>query len=181
MSGHGHSRAADGPLPAAERLKDGDTNYSPSQSITNYQIGVEACYKAPDPGEYFCFVEVNAARKQYAGRDVKFLLEMDVFQNGEQVAAGSLGGEFKRLAALGYDLRLANLQEQDDDLIITWPIAVGLFTEEQIRNFPVNSEYGYAFRFPTNPDGTPVQIEEPNLITAADVSSLPPTGTLSTP
>lgn len=161
--------------------KDGDTNYSPSQPITNYQIGVEACYKAPDPGEYFCFVEVNAARKQYAGRDVKFLLEMDVFQNGEQVAAGSLGGEFKRLAALGYDLRLVNLQEQDEDLIITWPIAVGLFTEEQIRNFPVNSEYGYAFRFPTNPDGTPVQIEEPNLITAADVSSLSPTGTLSTP
>ena len=33
----------------------------------------------------------------------------------------------------------------------------------------------------TNPDGTPVQIEEPNLITAADVSSLPPTGTLSMP
>ena len=161
--------------------KDGDTNYSPSQPITNYQIGVEACYKAPDPGEYFCFVEVNAARKQYAGRDVKFLLEMDVFQNGEQVAAGSLGGEFKRLAALGYDLRLVNLQEQNDDLIITWPIAVGLFTEEQIRNFPVNSEYGYAFCFPTNPDGTPVQIEEPNLITAADASSLPPTGTLSTP
>ena len=199
MSGHGHSRAADGPLPLKE-YKDGDTNYSPSQSITNYQIGVEACYKAPDPGEYFCFVEVNAARKQYAGRNVKFLLEMDVFQNGEQVAAGSLGGEFKRLAALGYeadvdlpermsrqgqleknDLRLVNLQEQDEDLIITWPIAVGLFTEEQIRNFPVNSEYGYAFCFPTNPDGTPVQIEEPNLITAADVSSLPPTGTLSTP
>ena len=161
--------------------KDGDTNYSPSQPITNYQIGVEACYKAPDPGEYFCFVEVNAARKQYAGRNLKFLLEMDVFQNGEQVAAGSLGGEFKRLAALSYDLRLVNLQEQDEDLIITWPIAVGLFTEEQIRNFPVNSEYGYAFRFPTNPDGTPVQIEEPNLITAADVSSLSPTGTLSTP
>ena len=85
------------------------------------------------------------------------------------------------MAALGYDLRLVNLQEQDEDLIITWPIAVGLFTEEQIRNFPVNSEYGYAFRFPTTPDGTPVQIEEPNLITAADVSSLPPTGTLSTP
>ena len=161
--------------------KDGDTNYSPSQPITNYQIGIEACYKAPDPGEYFCFVEVNAARKQYAGRDVKFLLEMDVFQNGEQVAAGSLGGEFKRLAALGYDLCLVNLQEQDEDLIITWPIAVGLFTEEQIRNFPVNSEYGYAFRFPTNPDGTPVQIEEPSLITTADVSSLSPTGTLSTP
>ena len=38
--------------------KDGDTNYSPSQPITNYQIGVEACYTAPDPGEYFCFLEV---------------------------------------------------------------------------------------------------------------------------
>lgn len=162
-------------LPLKE-YKDGDTNYSPSQSITNYQ------YKAPDSGEYFCFVEVNAARKQYAGRNVKFLLEMDVFQNGEQIATGSLGGEFKRLAALGYDLRLVNLQEQDEGLIITWPIAVGLFTEEQIRNFPANSEYGYAFRFPTNPDGTPVLLDDaPSAITAADVSSLPPTGTLATP
>lgn len=161
--------------------KDGDTNYSPSQPITNYQIGVEACYKAPDPGEYFCFVEVNAARKQYAGQDVKFLLTMDVFQNEKQVAIGDLGGEFKRLGALGYDLRIVNREEQEGDEIIVWPEVVGLFTEEQIRNFPVNSEYGYAFRFPTNPDGTPVQIEEPNLITAADVSSLSPTGTLSTP
>lgn len=161
--------------------KDGDTNYSPSQPITNYQIGVEACYKAPDPGEYFCFVEVNAAREQYAGQDVKFLLTMDVFQNEKQVAIGDLGGEFKRLGALGYDLRIVNREEQEGDEIIVWPEVVGLFTEEQIRNFPVNSEYGYAFRFPTNPDGTPVQIEEPNLITAADVSSLSPTGTLSTP
>lgn len=168
-------------LPLKE-YKDGDTNYSPSLPATDYQIGGEACYKAPDPGEYFCFVEVDAARAQYAGRNVKFLLEMDVFQNGEQVAAGSLGGEFKRLAALDYDLRLVNLQEQDDDLIITWPIVVGLFTEEQIRNFPANSEYGYAFRFPTNPDGTPVLLDDaPSAITAADVSSLPPTGTVSTP
>lgn len=161
--------------------KDGDTNYFPSQPLTNYQIGVEACYKAPDPGEYFCFVEVNAARERYAGRDVKFLLTMDVFQNEKQVAIGDLGGEFKRLGALGYDLRIVNREEQEGDEIIVWPVVVGLFTEEQIRNFPVNSEYGYAFRFPTNPDGTPVQIEEPNLITAADVSSLPPTGTLPTP
>ena len=167
-------------LPMKERA-DGIQYTSGSTIIKNFQVTGEACYKAPDPGEYFCFIEVNAARERYASRDVKFLLEMDVFQNGEQVAAGSLGGEFKRLAALGYDLRLVNLQEQDEDLIITWPIAVGLFTEEQIRNFPVNSEYGYAFCFPTNPDGTPVQIEEPNLITAADVSSLPPTGTLATP
>lgn len=174
--------AALGTVLYAGRIAPSDDEAENNQIVPGYDR-VESIdqYLPPRAGEYFCFVEVNAAREQYAGRDVKFLLEMDVFQNGEQVAAGSLGGEFKRLAALGYDLRLVNLQEQDEDLIITWPIAVGLFTEEQIRNFPVNSEYGYAFRFPTNPDGTPVQIEEPNLITAADVSSLPPTGTLSTP
>ena len=161
-------------LPMKERA-DGST------IITNFQGSGEACYVAPASGEYFCFVEVNAARERYAGRDVKFLLTMDVFQNEKQVAIGDLGGEFKRLGALGYDLRIVNREEQEGDEIIVWPEVVGLFTEEQIRNFPVNSEYGYAFRFPTNPDGTPVQIEEPNLITAADVSSLPPTGTLSTP
>lgn len=149
--------------------KDGGTNYSPSQPITNYQIGVEACYKAPDPGEYFCFVEVNAARKQYAGRNVKFLLEMDVFQNGEQVAAGSLGGEFKRLAALGYDLRIVNREEQEGDEIIVWPEVVGLFTEEQLQGFLADPAYGYMFSFPVDADGNLIRSDDPAVITGADI------------
>ena len=65
--------------------KDGDTNYSPSQPLTNYQIGVEACYKAPDPGEYFCFVEVNACKggcvngpAKTKGEETRFKAALDV-------------------------------------------------------------------------------------------------------
>ena len=86
------------------------------------------------------------------------------------MAVGDLGGEFKRLAALGYDLRLVNLQEQDGDVVTTWPIAVGLFTEEQIQNFPVNPTYGYTFSFPADLDGTPIHLDDaPSAITAAEI------------
>ena len=98
-------------LPMKERA-DGNQYTSGSTIIKNFQVAGEACYKAPDPGEYFCFIEVNAARERYAGQNVKYLLKMDVFQNGKQVAVGDLGGEFKRLAALGYDLRIVNREEQ---------------------------------------------------------------------
>ena len=156
-------------LPVQE-MADGNYNTAPGTIVNAYQHSGEACYKTPDPGEYFCFVEVNAAREHYAGRGVKYLLKMDVFQNGEQMAAGSLGGEFKRLAALGYDLRLVNLQEQDGDVVTTWPIAVGLFTEEQIQNFPVNPTYGYTFSFPADLDGTPIRLDDaPSAITAAEI------------
>ena len=138
---------------------DGQDNSAPDTIINMYQYEEEACYKAPDPGEYFCFIEVNKAREHYAGQEVKFLLRMDVFRNGESVGAGRLGGEFKRLGALGYDLRLVNLQEQDGDLIITWPIVVGLFTEEQLQNFPTDPAYGYTFSFPTDLDGSPISLE----------------------
>lgn len=149
-----------------------DSNYSPSQSITNYQ------YRAPNPGEYFCFVEVNAARAQYAGREVRFLLTFDLFENGHQITGAPIWQEVSRLKDLGYDLRFTPYIDGDGNR--TTSIVVGLFTEEQIQNFPANPTYGYAFRFPTHGDGTPIQLDEPNLITATVIPFLTP-GTVSTP
>ncbi len=126
-------------------------------------------YLPPRNGEYFCFVEVNAARERYAGQNVKYLLKMDVFQNGKQVAVGDLGGEFKRLAALGYDLRIVNREEQEGDEIIVWPEAVGLFTEEQLQSFPADPAYGYTFSFHVDIDGDPVRWDDPAVITGADI------------
>ena len=126
-------------------------------------------YMPPRAGEYFCFVEVNAAREQYAGRDVKFLLTMDVFQNEKQVAIGDLGGEFKRLGALGYDLRIVNREEQEGDEIIVWPEVVGLFTEEQLQGFPADPAYGYMFSFHVDIDGNLIRSDDPAVITGADI------------
>ena len=126
-------------------------------------------YMPPRAGEYFCFVEVNAAREQYAGRDVKFLLTMDVFQNEKQVAIGDLGGEFKRLGALGYDLRIVNREEQEGDEIIVWPEVVGLFTEEQLQGFPADPAYGYMFSFYVDTNGNLIRSDDPAVITGADI------------
>lgn len=126
-------------------------------------------YLPPCDGEYFCFVEVNAARERYAGQDVKFLLTMDVFQNGKQVAIGDLGGEFKRLAALGYDLRIVNREEQEGDEIIVWPEVVGLFTEEQLQSFPADPAYGYTFSFAMDTDGDLIRSDDPAVVTGADI------------
>ena len=126
-------------------------------------------YMPPRAGEYFCFVEVNAAREQYAGRDVKFLLTMDVFQNEKQVAIGDLSGEFKRLGALGYDLRIVNREEQEGDEIIVWPEVVGLFTEEQLQGFPADPAYGYMFSFYVDTNGNLIRSDDPAVITGADI------------
>lgn len=126
-------------------------------------------YLPPRDGEYFCFVEVNAAREQYAGQDVKFLLTMDVFQNEKQVAVGDLGGEFKRLAALGYDLRIVNREEQEGDEITVWPEVVGLFTEDQLQSFPADPAYGYMFSFYVDIDGNLIRSDDPAVITGADI------------
>ena len=155
-------------LPVQE-MADGNYNTAPGTIVNAYQHSGEACYKTPDPGEYFCFVEVNAAREHYAGRGVKYLLKMDVFQNGEQVAVGDLGGEFKRLAALGYDLRIVNREEQDGDEIIVWPEVVGLFTEEQLQSFPADPAYGYMFSFHVDIDGNLIRSDDPAVITGAEI------------
>lgn len=165
-------------LPLKE-YKDGDTNYSPSQPATDYQVDGEASYKAPDPGEYFCFVEVNAARAHYAGQEVRFLLTFDLFEDGHQITGTPIWQEVSRLKDLGYDLRFTPYIGADGNR--TTSIVVGLFTEEQIQNFPANPTYGYAFRFPTHGDGTPIQLDEPNLITATVIPFLTSTGTVTTP
>ena len=105
----------------------------------------------------------------YLNYILKYLLKMDVFQNVKQVAVGDLGGEFKRLAALGYDLRIVNREEQEGDEIIVWPEAVGLFTEEQLQSFPADPAYGYTFSFHVDTDGNLIRSDDPAVITGADI------------
>ena len=162
--------AALGTVLYAGRIAPSGDEAENNQIVPGYnQVGNGDQYMPPRAGEYFCFVEVNAAREQYAGRDVKFLLTMDVFQNEKQVAVGDLGGEFKRLAALGYDLRIVNREEQEGDEIIVWPEVVGLFTEEQLQGFPADPAYGYMFSFYVDTNGNLIRSDDPNVITGADI------------
>ncbi len=162
--------AALGTVLYAARIAPSGNEAENNQIVPGYnQLENGDRYMPPRAGEYFCFAEVNAAREQYAGRDVKFLLTMDVFQNEKQVAIGDLGGEFKRLGALGYDLRIVNREEQEGDEIIVWPEVVGLFTEEQLQGFPADPAYGYMFSFPVDADGNLIRSDDPAVITGADI------------
>lgn len=162
--------AALGTVLYAARIAPSGDETENNQIVPGYNQGENGDqYMPPRAGEYFCFVEVNAARERYAGRDVKFLLTMDVFQNEKQVAIGDLGGEFKRLGALGYDLRIVNREEQEGDVIMAWPVVVGLFSEEQLQGFPADSAYGYMFSFPVDTDGNLIRSDDPAVITGADI------------
>ena len=108
---------------------------------------------------------------------------MDVFQDGEMLYVNDLGGEFKRLGALGYDLRIANVEElEGGDQIIVHHIVVGLFTEEQLRNFDADPRYGYAFGCPASPDGTALSPADLGFRTSLDCltgHAAPPESALS--
>lgn len=136
--------------------------------IVNFKTSADSCYASPAPGEYFCFTEVNMARKAYAGKDVTFLLGFDVFKgNGESMRMEELADEYQRLADLGY--RLYYVEDhwtyygKGEKKYI--PVVVGLFTEEELSSFKASEKYGYAFHFETNGDSSPICIDEDNLVT----------------
>ena len=137
---------------AAKNLKT-----TPVPIITHYASdsfsGSQYQFLPPAAGKTLFYAGVENALTQY-GRQAKYLLTMDVFQDGEMLQVNDLGGEFRRLGALGYDLRIAAVEELDGDQIIVHHIVAGLFTEEQLRNFDADPHYGYCFGFPASPDGT---------------------------
>ena len=138
--------------------------------ISGFKSGslVDTSYATPVPGEYFCFIEVNEARKEYAGKDVSFLLSFDVFNSdGEQMSIEELNEEYQRLSDLGYKLYYVedHWTYYGDNQKEYSPVVVGLFTEDELTNFKASEQYGYAFHFETNGDGSSVSIDEENVVT----------------
>ena len=148
----------------------GDKAIKDETIISGFKSGslVDTCYATPVPGEYFCFIEVNEARKEYAGKDVSFLLSFDVFnRDGEQMSIEELGEEYQRLSDLGYKLYYVedHWTYYGDNQKEYSPVVVGLFTEDELTNFKASEQYGYAFHFETNGDGPSVSIDEENVVT----------------
>lgn len=129
---------------------------------------VDTNYVTPAPGEYFCFIEVNEARKEYAGKDVLFLLSFDVFNSdGERMSIEELSEEYQRLADLGYKLYYVedHWTYYGDNQKEYSPVVVGLFTEDELTNFKASDQYGYAFHFETNGDSSSISVDEENVVT----------------
>ena len=143
--------------------------------ITRCDGGANAayCYTAPDPGEYYCFIEVNTARQEYAGEDVLFLLAVDVFDaSGNELTGEELDEEYQRLAALGYQLyQTTHVAYIENGEAVRQPVTVGMFTEEQLSDFDADSDNGYVFRFVSNADGSLFSVSQDELI-AANVTDI---------
>ena len=138
--------------------------------ISDFKSGslVDSNYATPAPGEYFCFTEVNEARKEYADKEVAFLLSFDVFNNtGERMSIEELSEEYQRLADLGYKLYYVedHWTYYGDNQKEYIPVVVGLFTEEELSNFKASEQYGYAFHFETNGDSSSISVDEENVVT----------------
>ena len=136
--------------------------------IANYKTGemVDAQYPIPVAGECIFFYEVEQARKEYAGKEVQFLVSFKIYNGNDVLEGEALEAEYQRLADLGYKLyhvedhwtyRAGGVKEYI-------PIVVGLFTEEQFANFEANEMYGYTFCFETNGDGSAITVDEENAI-----------------
>ena len=148
----------------------GDNAIKDGSVISDFKMNstVDTSYTTPAPGEYFCFIEVNEARKEYAGKDVSFLLSFDVFNSdGERMSIEELSEEYQRLADLGYKLYYVedHWTYYGDNQKEYSPVVVGLFTEDELTNFKASEQYGYAFHFETNGDGSAIKINEENVVT----------------
>lgn len=139
------------------------------QVVSGYKTtaGNSNSYVAPEPGQWFCFVDVDEARKVYAGNDVEFLLAFDLFpEDGKALSEEEKNAEYQRLAGLGYQLfEVEYWDYYGDGQKATHSIIVGLFTEEQLTHFNVNPHYGYAFHFVYNGDHSSLKFDKSNAIT----------------
>ena len=137
--------------------------------ISNYGgTSAGSMSRTPYPGECLFFSEVEKAREKYAGKDVKYLLAFDIFNDGDtEIADEELKAEYQRLADLGYKLYYIedHWTYRGGGVKEYIPIVVGLFTEEELNNFVVNEKYGYAFKFERNGDGSSIKIDEKDVIT----------------
>lgn len=141
--------------------------------IVDFESNADVSYSTPNPGEYFCFIEVDEARKEYEGKNVSYLLAFDLFKaGGESITTEELKEEYQRLSDLGYKLYYVedHWTYYGDNQKKYCPVVVGLFTDEELNNFKANEKYGYAFHFETNGDSSPIKIDEENVITDFDSS-----------
>ncbi len=130
--------------------------------VSQYEATSSSSYRAPEPGEYYCFEDVNKAREHYAEENVRFLLAFDLFKSAnERLSDEEKNAEYQRLIELGYKLYQTEYWTyKGKGEKAVHPIVVGLFAEEELATFNANPIYGYAFHFVTNGDGSNISIEE---------------------
>lgn len=156
-------------------------NTEPQKVITSFPANSACSYLAPGNGEYYCFIEVNEARKKYVGQDVCFLLAIDIFaeaENGEphlrEVSDEEKAAEYKRLADGGFDFYEVTYWEYEgpDAKKVNHTAIAAKLTEKQLQSFKPSCKYGYTFRFITNGDSSGIDDDKINTVKVFTLRSL---------
>ena len=150
-----------------QSMMSSDTVKTPD-IISSYTIRMSNSYTSPENGKYFCVRDVNAAREHYAGQPVEFLLKVDMFVDRHFLESDeALDAEYRRLSELGYafyEVEAWTYEGKGDKRY--YPVIVGVFTEEQLQNFPAHPDIGYVFSFVGNGDGSSVTFSKSSAIAA---------------
>ncbi len=135
--------------------------------ISNYGTSdSEDCYPEPLAGQVIYSTQVTEAREKYQGKNVTYILKFNIYKTGGTLTDEEKNAEYERLISLGYELyTVEKWAYQGYGEKYYFDVVVGRFTEEQLKSFAVNSEYGYLFDFVTNGDGSPISFDEKNIIT----------------
>lgn len=149
---------------AKDGLLTGEIYKAGGKVIASFPSGSSSsCYATPQPGTWFCFTEVTNALKKYAEKDVTYFLAIDIFTETEALDADSkeIIPELKRLSKSGYHVGYAEAwtyQGQGEKVPYTY--VAGYFTAEDLQSFNASKDFGYAFHFPTNGDGSPISSDK---------------------
>lgn len=139
--------------------------------ISQYDDSIKnTSYPYPAPGEMIFEMPVTDARLHFKGKPVHFLLGFKFYEEDNSFPKESdMALEYRRLTKAGYDLYQTEVWDFENGKDKrTMPVVVGLFTEEELKNFNANEKYGYHFYFVTNGDNSPLTF------TDATMTSLSP-------
>lgn len=136
---------------------------------------VSESYAAPSNGEKLYVRTVKMALDQYAGQDVKCFVAIDLFSNGTPLETNSkeVQAEVKRLQGLNYDVNVAKAWTYEGNAQKVDYTYVGAYlTADQLEHFKMSTNYGYAFQFASNGDGSPVEGKAGSITGVSDNSNL---------
>lgn len=130
-----------------------------TMTVTEYKAGAETLtdYKAPENGDFYCYKDVEAAREHYKGEDAVFVLGIDIFSDEAMADEEQKAAEYKRLKELGYTFyEIETFSFSGDGIKMPESVMLVQLTEGQLKAFEPSPEYGYAFRFVHNGDGSDI-------------------------
>ncbi len=140
-----------------------------NRTVTHYgerNHASSSLYPVPSAGEVIFTSQVTAAWESYQGKNVTYLLTFRITEQYAPLTEEQEAAEYERLMSLGYELyTVEKWSYRVDGERYYYDVVAGRFTEEQLRAFEVNPEYGYFFDFVTNGNGSPIPFYKYDAVT----------------